>query len=106
MPITPQQALQKSPAARMTDDERETFDRFKHVIDDLLATQWPGGVWQIQTDACTARTMAYVVRAYQTSGWRMSIAAIDGKLGKAAELIAAGAGVNWQLTFIPDWDRS
>jgi hypothetical protein len=106
MPVTPQQALSKSPAAHLTEDEREQFDRFKERIDGLLSTTWPGGPWQIGTEPCSQRVMAYVVRAYQTAGWNIGIAAVDGAMAKAAELIAAGTDVRWQLTFIPDWSRS
>ena len=103
MPLTPQQALEASPAAKLTDEERKQFEDFKRNIDEMLSTVYTGGMFQIQTPPCGVRVGAYVARAYQFAGWNVSMAPLAGRLGSAEEVLKAGGEVPWALTLAPDW---
>ena len=105
MPVTPSQALSRSPAALMSDDERSNFERFKDRIDNMLSTEFIGGPVVIRTEPCTSRVIYYLARAYESAGWRVNANPLDGALGKAQDLVAAGAQVGWAFMLMPDWSR-
>lgn len=107
MPLTPQQALSRSPEAKLSDEERETFEEYKRAIDHGLETRFEGGHFLINnTKPCSIKVIAYVARAYRLHGWNVTVVPQNGTMGSAQELLAAGAPVSWQVQLIPDWSAT
>ena len=104
MAITPQQALDSSPAAKLDEDEREKVNRGDAEIIAGLAS-WPGGPFQAKITA-TARVINALSRRWQMKGWQVGLYPLDGAMGKADELIAAGAALDWTFVLAPEWGRA
>ena len=112
MALSPLKALSQSPGARLTDEERANVDRFENACDEFMATIWNGGAFTMNTTArelaLSHKEIAAIVRKYSTpdrtgSAWDVQPMPLDGALGKAMELLAAGARVYWTITLIPKW---
>ncbi len=103
MPLTPQQALQRGKQSRLSDDEAATFVRIKEAVDERILEHWTAGPFQTRIESCSGRVAAYLMRAYYHANWQPAMAAIDGSLAKAQDILANGGEVEWVLTLIPDW---
>lgn len=103
MPISPLVALSKSPAAKLDAEEREKLTGLEGGIDAFLSANWTGGQANFGLPAVGVRLVAAIVRRYESKGWAVQVEPRDGALGKAAELLAAGAAVDWALSLIPRW---
>jgi len=106
MPLTPQQALEASPAAKLTDEERKQFEEIKESIDESLRTVYQGGMHSGALPACNVRVAAYIARAYQIKFWNVQMQPLNGRMGTAEEILKAGGEVQWFLTMAPDWRAS
>jgi hypothetical protein len=106
MPVTPEYAIAHSPAARLSDEERETYKKLAAKIDELLTTEWPGTPFSIRAPHFyTAKVAAHLQRKYSEQRWQIQMQPLDGALGSAAELLAGGATLQWEITLAPDWRR-
>lgn len=106
MPVTPREAVEASPAAQLTEDEYLKLATVLREIDKALMETWPGGSAMLRlATPCSARVSARVQRAYTEAGWTIVLEAMDGTFGKANDLIAAGAELEWLVKMAPDWTR-
>jgi hypothetical protein len=114
MPLSPRQAIKTSPAAKLSDDEKETLADLMRRTDRYLGDPehglWNGGAIVLGGSpnpqdqlTCTARTMSYYISIYEEAGWSLSVQALDGRTAKAADLINAGAKCPFQIIMTPRW---
>lgn len=106
MPITPWQLADDGAVARLTDDERVVFERAMERMDAVLLAQWQMVPLQVQTDAMGPRVAGALARAYTEAGWSVGLEALDGAMGKAGELLRAGAPVAWRVTLVARWEQA
>ncbi len=104
MPMSPAFAIHNSPAAVLTPDEEQSLAALIEAVDDLLLNKWPGSPFGMNGPGFyTAKVAARFQRAYEEAGWFVDMAPRDGALGKAPELLAAGAALQWSITLRPNW---
>ena len=104
MPVSPEYALDTSPAAALTEDEINAHKRICDKVDELLTTQWPGTPFTVRgPDFYSAKVAARIQRGYSEAGWHVQMQPLDGALGSAAELLAGGATLQWVITLAPNW---
>lgn len=105
MPLTPQQALQRSEAARLSDDDKALYATIVERIEGAIIARFNGAMVQMKIEACQPAIAARIARAFQQAGWVVQMQAVDGTFGKAEDLIRSGAAVEWMVALIPDWTR-
>lgn len=108
MALSPFRALSLSPNARLTDDEKKRLADIEKRIDIFLSTEWDGGIIRLGVNSddrfnMTVKLLAAFIRRYEGASWMVGVAPLDGALAKAADLITAGAPVDWIISLQPRW---
>lgn len=105
MPLTPQQALARSEAARLSDEDKVLYATIMERMEAAVAARFNGAMVQMKIEACQPAIAARIARAWQQAGWVMQMQAVDGTFGKAEDLLRSGAPVEWHVAIAPDWTR-
>lgn len=105
MPLTPQQALARSEAARLSDEDKALYATIIERMEAAIVARFNGAALHMKIEACSPAIAARIARAFQQAGWVMQMQAADGTFGKAEDLIRSGAPVEWMVAIVPDWTR-
>ena len=101
--MTPQEAISRSPSARLSTQESTTVAIAIDEIERDLVAKWEGLTCQFTTAELTGAGIGALIRRLEEACWIVQATALDGKFGKAAELLARGQGVQWRMLISARW---
>lgn len=104
MPMTPDEALSKCPAAHLDDDEKAALGGAILHADALMLQTWAGASITLKTLPMSAKVFGRFLRAFMLKKWiPVSVKPLDGMVGSAQDVLGAGGAVEWEVGLSPDW---
>jgi len=112
MPVmSPQRAFSNSKHTVLSDDEKKKVDDICGKIDEAIVGSFHGLTVRVNIPPVTVPMIGHILRRYAKvrdedgSRWQVVAEPLDGAVGKAADLITAGAPCPWRIVLTPEWGR-
>lgn len=103
MPLTPIEAMKRSPACQLSFKEKVQVNDAERMIDDFIVKNWEGAPAQVKTSQIPGRVAAVIVRDYEMAGWSVQPFAVDGAIGKAVDILGKGGSCEFIIQLTPRW---
>lgn len=106
MAVTPMQALELSPAAKLTPEELRKVEELERKADEVLTTKWDGGSDVEVFTQASPKVLSEFCRRFARASWVARYEPVRARRNPAGVKIDLSEREGYTLTLMPLWPKA